>query len=213
MTQSSTMTLYHYWRSSCSWRVRWAMDLKKVTHALEVINLLEGQQNSSDFLVRNPSGAVPCLKVGSQYFAESLAILEYLEELFPEPSLFPNSPLERLRVRQLANIIVSGTQPLQNLMVQRQHSSDPEKQKEYAQFWIGRGLSSFESVLQMRSGSHSYSWGSQISLADICLIPQCYNALRFGFDLSAFPLIQTIYQRAMDTEACRRSAPDAYAPS
>ena len=208
----SEMILYHYYRSSCSWRVRWALELKNLPYQLEHIDLLAGEQNSANYREKNPSQAVPCLRVGDQYFSESLAIVEWLEERYPEGhALLPKTPEERIRARHLALVIVSGTQPLQNLVAQKYFSSNREKQLEYARYWISRGLKQYETILKNLPYG-SFSMGATPTLPDLCLTPQCYNAERFGVDLKQTPLVQQIYQNCLKTKACRHTHPDIFAP-
>lgn len=202
------LTLYHYYRSSCSWRVRWALKIKNVGFNAVPINLLKKEQESQAFMKRNPNGFVPCLEIDNEFFSESIAILEWLDETYKEPPLLPQDPISRLRVRQLAFTIASGVQPLQNLLAQKIHSSDRKKQLEYACFWIEKGFNAYERLLLAAKGT--YSFESQLSIADLCLIPQCYNAKRFGLDLQKFPNINSIYQRCMDLESCKSSKPEAY---
>ena len=113
------MELFHYWRSSASWRVRWGMELKAIPHTKTAVNLLEGEEKGGSYLAKNPAGYVPCLEVDGNYLGESLAILEWLEETYPKPSFFDGNSYKRALIRQLAESINSGIQPLQNLDVQR----------------------------------------------------------------------------------------------
>src|SRR5437899_2175350 len=111
------ITLYHYWRSSSSWRVRWALNFKDVEHKLVQVNLLDGESESPAYLKRNPLGYVPVLETQGRNLVESVAIIEWLEEKFPERPLYPVTPLDRAHVRSLVEIINAGIQPLQNLTV------------------------------------------------------------------------------------------------
>jgi len=200
------LTLYHYWRSSCSWRVRWALAIKGVSWRSETVDLLHNGQHSPDFLAINPSGSVPALTVAGETFGESLAILEWIEETWRAKPLLPQDPLSRMRVRQLCNTIVSGIQPLQNLSPQRKHSSDPAAQASWARYWIERGLAVYEKLLHSgRPGS--FSFGGHVTLADLCLVPQCYNAERYGVVLDHYPTIKRIYRACLATPECDASAP------
>jgi len=205
-TAKPDITLYHYWRSSCSWRVRWALTIKGVRWHSETVNLLHGGQHSPEFLALNPAGFVPAVVTSGQAFGESFAILEWIEETWRQRPLLPQDPLSRMHVRQLCNTIVSGTQPLQNLSPQQRHSSDPAEQAAWAKHWIEKGLSVYELVLQHgRPGT--YSFGGQVTLADICLVPQCYNAERYGVKLEKWPLLAGIYRRCLELPECQESAP------
>lgn len=204
------LTLHHYYRSSCSWRVRWGLRIKNVPHQLVAVNLLEGEQKSPAYLKINATGFVPCLDISNDQFGESLAILEWLEESYPTPPLLPVTPIERLRVRELCQIIASGTQPLQNLEVQKMISKNRDEQLSWSREWIKKGLQAYELGCSKSAGT--YSVGASVTFADLCLIPQVYNALRFQVDLNSFPRIESIYQRCLSLKECQDSAPDRYAP-
>ena len=211
MTSSSKpLILHHYYRSSCSWRVRWALQIKKVPCQLNAVNLLKEEQKSDVYLNMNATGFVPCLELNEESFGESVAILEWLEESFPSPPLLPNAPADRLKVRQLCQIIASGTQPLQNLEVQKMISDNREDQLDWSRTWIERGLNAYEISCSKTAGT--FSFGSSLTLADLCLIPQVYNALRFQVDLNRFPRVKSIYHHCLKLKECQDSAPDRYAP-
>ncbi len=207
--------LYHYWRSSSSWRVRWAFQLKGIHCEMQTVNLLSDESESSEHRARNPMGYVPALEFleprGHQYLAESTALMEWAEEVKPEPKLLPGNPRQRARIRQLVQIINAGTQPIQNLNVQIFHSSDLQEQKKWNAHWIRNGLEAYEKLVQATSGK--FSVGDGITMADLCLIPQCYNALRNDVALSDFPTVASINEAALATEACQASHPDRYAPT
>lgn len=199
------LTLYHYWRSSCSWRVRWALAVKKQSYEAVAVNLLKGEQQSPEYLAKNPLGFVPCLAVDGQPLGESLAILEWIEESYPTPALLPKDSLARARTRQLCNIIVAGTQPLQNLSVQKYYCPDETKRLEDGRHWIKRGLTSYEKLLETTSGK--FSVGDEVTMADLCLIPQCYNALRYELSLDLFPRAKAIYERCRELPECKAAEP------
>lgn len=200
------LTLSHYWRSSCSWRVRWALALKNVAYESVPVNLLHGEQGGAANLARNPAGFVPALEIDGQFYGESLALIEWIDETWKTPALYPAPPLDRLRVRQLALTIVAGTQPLQNLVTMKHYEGDDAARRGHAQFFIAKGLATYEALLA-HAPSGAFSFGDQITVADLCLIPQVYNALRFDVDLSATPKIRAIYERALATPACQASHP------
>lgn len=203
--------LFHYWRSSCSWRVRWALNLKKIPHKLTPVNLLEGEQKSEDYIKKNPSGYVPTLKIGSQFLTESMAIIEWLDESFKNYPLLPQDPMERYKVRKLYHTIASGTQPIQNLAVLQYYSDDQMQRKEFAQHWISKGLAVYERFISKEKKS-VYSVGEHISMADLCLIPQVYNANRFEIDMKKYPLVKGIYDRCMATKECYDASPERHQP-
>ncbi len=208
--------LYHYWRSSSSWRVRWALAIKGIKCELVPINLLTNESDQPDHLQRNPLGYVPVLEVlqkekNSWLLTESTAILEFLEELYPQPALITGDIYQRARIRQLAQIINSDTQPLQNPNVVEKFSTDPTQKLQWNQFWIRKGLQAYETVAQTSAGK--FSIGDTVTLADLFLIPQCYNALRNEISLSEFPLLERIYSHSIGTLECKKSAPESFAPS
>lgn len=201
-----TPIFYHYWRSSSSWRVRWALLLKRVEHEAVAVNLLASEQRAPEHLRRNPLGAVPVLQVGGLLLAESVAIIEYLEETHPGPALLPADALGRARVRQLVQIINAGTQPLQNLSVLRKASAEPEAQRAWAQHFIRQGLSAYEALCAGAPGP--YSLGEQLTMADLFLVPQCYNARRQGLDVAEWPRVAAIEAACLATAEARASSPE-----
>jgi maleylacetoacetate isomerase len=199
------MTLYHYWRSSCSWRVRWALAIKKLPYHSVPVNLLKGEHQTPDFLKINPLGSVPAIVIGNDSFTQSLAIIEWLDEKYPSNPLLPSSGMDRLKVREMSLVIAADTQPLQNLAPQQYFSSEASRRAEYARHWIGRGLRSYEKHANRVAGS--FSFGDSVTMADLCLIPQVYNALRFGTDFSEFPTIRRIYNLAITRAECIAASP------
>ena len=202
-----TLVLKHYWRSSCSWRVRWALELKGLTYRKVHVDLLAGEHLKQDYRQQNPLTFVPTLIVDGRPYFESLAIIEWLEETYRQPPLLPIEPQRRLIVRQLAYLIACGIQPLQNMATQRHYSDDRQAQQDYARHFIERGFQAYEQRLT-ELGSTTFSIGEQVTVADLCLIPQVYNARRFNCDLSPFPNIKRIYDNCLQTETCRRSSPE-----
>lgn len=206
-----SMVLYHYWRSSASWRVRWALEIKKVPHKKIHIDLLSAAEKEQEYLKKNPSAYVPCLEVDGRYLAESVAILEWLEEAYPSNALLPGDSFQRAKIRQFAETINAGIQPLHNLDVLKQLSDDSEKQKQWAQKWISRGLGVCEELLK-ELPENDFIFGTNPTLADLCLIPQCYSAIRFGVDLNEYFRCKKIYEHALSTEECASSLPEKFKP-
>lgn len=215
------LRLYHYWRSTSSWRVRWAMAHKGVAAEFVPVNLLDGEAESAEHRARNPFGYVPVLEfVGEKdparrYLTESLPIIEYLEEVSPKNPLLPRDPRERAHVRALAEAINAGTQPVQNLTVQIHLApeSDPDhaaKRKAWAAHWIANGFAAYEALARSRAGK--FSFGDSLTLADLCLIPQCYNAARNDVSLDPYPTIARIYANATRTESYIASEPERFKP-
>jgi maleylacetoacetate isomerase len=205
------LTLFHYWRSTSSWRVRWALLLKRVDAHLVHVGLLNGESESPEHLKRNPMGFVPVLQVGHRYLQESVAILEWLQELIPAPSFFPGDSYQKAHIRALVEIINAGTQPLQNLSVLDQYSEDEKKRKEWMQHFIRRGLKAFEILAKDSAGQ--FCVGDQITAADLFLIPQLYAAGRNEISLDEFPLLKRINVAALATKEASASAPEKYRPT
>lgn len=207
------MKLYGYWRSSSSWRVRIALAIKGVEYTHVPVHLVKagGEQHGEALRRLNPMGQIPVLVVeekGQEYaLGQSLAIFEYLDECYPEPRLLPADLIGRARARQLAEIINSGIQPLQNLQViQKLRDELGQDAKAWCAEVIANGLEAYEALVAQWAGS--YSVGDEPSVADFCLIPQLYNARRFGVDLDAFTTILRIEATCMELEAFQASHPD-----
>ncbi|XP_053143071.1 maleylacetoacetate isomerase isoform X2 [Hemicordylus capensis] len=196
--------LYSYFRSSCSWRVRIALTLKGIAYEQAPVHLLKdgGQQHSSEFQALNPMQQVPALKIDGVTLSQSLAIIEYLEETRPNPRILPQDPKKRAQVRMISDHIVSGIQPLQNLSVLQQMG---EKQQEWAEHCISRGFKAVEQVLQETAGR--YCVGDEVTMADLCLVPQVYNAARFKVDLAPYPTIVRINKALLELDAFQISHP------
>ncbi|MBS1964170.1 MAG: maleylacetoacetate isomerase [Bdellovibrionales bacterium] len=218
---SDSLRLYHYWRSTSSWRVRWALALKGISVEYVHVSLLDGESESEAHRARNPFGYVPVLEfLGEKnperrYLVESLPIIEFLEETMPGAPLLPKEPRDRAHVRSLAEAINAGTQPVQNLSVQIELAPDTDpahaaKRKAWAQIWIRRGLAAYETLAKARSGK--FSFGDSLTLADLCLIPQVYNAARNDVALTEYPTISRIYANALETESYRASEPERFKP-
>ncbi|XP_074146004.1 maleylacetoacetate isomerase isoform X4 [Sminthopsis crassicaudata] len=198
--------LYSYFRSSCSWRVRIALALKGIDYDTLPISLIKdgGQQFTKEFKTLNPMSQVPALKIDGIILTQSLAIIEYLEETRPTPvRLLPQDPKKRAHVRMISDLIASGIQPLQNLSVLKKVGQ--ETQLAWAQAVINSGFGALEHVLQSTAGK--YCVGNEISMADLCLVPQVANAERFKVDLSSYPTINRINKTLLTMEAFQVSHP------
>ena len=207
------MKLYSYWRSSCSWRVRIALNFKELAYTYEAVHLMKdgGQQNSEAYRALNPMRTVPTLEFEEggmvRRLSQSIAILEYLEERYRTPALLPADPLLRARTRMLAEMVNSGIQPLQNLSV-LQFVKDEVKgdDKAFAAHWNARGLTAFEAAVKETAGT--YCLGETVSFADICLVPQLYGARRYGVDLAQFPTLTRIEAACEKLPAFQAAHPD-----
>lgn len=189
------MKLYSYYRSSCSWRVRIALNLKGIKHEIIPVNLLKGEQSTTEYLEKNPSGLVPTLVLpNGTHVGQSIAILEYLEEIHPTCSLLPKDPADRACVRQAVMIIAADTQPLQNLRILQRifpTQEQEENKKAYAKERIEAGILAFSQVIS----PGKYCFGDSVTLADCVLVPQLHNARRFGIDVEkSFPTLFAIEQ-------------------
>ncbi len=202
--------LYGYWRSTAAYRVRIALGLKGLEWDQTVIDLRIGQQSHPDFLRLNPQGMVPFLVDGEHGLAQSLAIIEYLDEVYPEPSLIPGNAAQRAHVRALAQVVACDIHPINNLRVlqylRKELGLDEDAVNQWAQRWIEAGFRSLEQALQKSSGP--YLAGESVTLADICLVPQLYNARRVNTDLSAFPGLLALEHRLFQITAFEAARPE-----
>jgi maleylacetoacetate isomerase len=208
--------LYTYWRSSCSYRVRLAFAYKKIAYEPVFVSLGDGQQLASEYRKKSPIGHVPCLVVDGREVVESVAILELMDELWPDPPLYPKEIWARTRVRTLVETINAGTQPLQNLAVLTRLTKDPEERKAWAAHWNVRGLAAFESLMEKNAKagpSGPFACGESFGAADCCLLPQVYSARRFDVDLTPFPRIVAAERAAMALAYLHAAIPENQADS
>jgi maleylpyruvate isomerase len=209
------MQLYHYYRSSASYRVRIALNYKGIPWQTELVDLRApaSAQHRPEFRVLNPLGLIPVLRDGEAVLTQSLAIIEYLEETQPQPPLLPRAPLERAEVRALALTIACDTHPLQNLRVLnylRTHfSADDAAVNRWAGEWIARGFAALEERVARLSGDGRHMFGESVTLADVCLVPMMYNAHRYQADLAPYPRLRAIYGHLTTLPAFARAAPEA----
>lgn len=208
----SSVVLHAYWRSSCSYRVRIALGAKGLAYATHPVNLLTGAHTHAEYTEVSPTGYVPSLELGGEVFIESMAIVELLEELYPEPPLLPKVPAERARVRALCEIINAGVQPLQNLNVLRRVSEDVAEQKAWMVHFIGKGLRAFEhrlEQLEARGVRGPFVYGERFGMADCVLVPQVYAARRQGVDLAPMPRVVRAAEAAEALDFVKAAHPDA----
>ncbi len=202
--------LYDYWRSSAAFRVRLALAWKGLTWDRIAIDLRHGSQSEADYLARNPQGLVPLLVNGDQAISQSLAIIEYLEELHPAPPLLPASAAARAAVRSAAMIVACDVHPVNNLRILR-YLRDPLGHDQgqidaWARHWIEAGLTALEQFSCRYGGN--LLWGDSVTLADLCLLPQLYNARRVGTDLAPFPRLAAIEAHLLPASFVRAAHPD-----
>lgn len=207
------LSLYTYWRSSCSYRVRIALNLKGLDYESVPVHLVRdgGGQHSEDYRRMNPQGLVPTLVADDHSVTQSLAIIEYLEETHPQPPLLPNDALARAHVRRMAYLIADEIQPLNNLGVlqylKREMGLAQDAVDRWYRHFIERGFSALEQILS--ESPAKYCFGEEPGLADVCLVPQVYNAERFGCDLTVYPNIVRINELCLLHEAFARAIPEA----
>jgi len=206
------MELYGYWRSSAAYRVRIALHLKGVLFKTTSVHLIKdgGQQHQQEYVKLNPSHLVPTLIDGDLILNQSMAIIDYLEAKYPQAPLYPDNIIEKAKVQALALDIACEIHPLNNLRVQQYlvdelKVSDQQKLA-WSHHWMRLGFTAVEKQLAETSGK--YCFGDSVTLADICLVPQVYNAIRFKLPMSDYPLISTIVERCNKLDAFRNALPE-----
>ena len=206
------MKLYGYWRSSASYRLRIALEWKGIAREDCAVDLAAGEQRAPEFLAASPQGLVPVLVHEERAIPQSLAALEYLEERWPEPALLPGDPWERARVRQLALAIACEIHPLQNLRVlehlRSAFAADDAAVLDWFRHWVAQGLAALERSLTDAPATGSCCHGDSPTFADLCLVPQLYNARRRELDLAPYPTLRRIDEHCGSLEAFARAHPD-----
>lgn len=205
------MRLYSFFRSSAAFRVRIALNLKGVDYDTASVNLPRGDHHGAEFLELNPQATVPVIDDDGTILWQSLAIIEYLDSRFPEPRLIPDHPVARARVQALAQLIVCEIHPLNNLRVLRylrgELKLDEDAVQRWYAHWIAEAFGGLESLVAGWSGG-KYCFGDAVSVADVCLVPQIYNARRFSCDLAPYPTLVKIADGLRAEPAFARAAPE-----
>lgn len=190
------LLLYTYYRSSAAYRVRIALALKGISYESVSVHLRKNEQQVASYRALNPQGLIPTLIEDGHAIGQSLAIIDYLEETHPEPSLFPKKPLARARVRQIAYSIACDIHPLNNLRVMRRLKSqcglDDDGCTAWQRHWMAEGFAALENLLAHSPDTGRYCHGDTPSIADLCLVPQLYNGRRAELDLSPYPTLLRI---------------------
>ncbi|MGH8161196.1 MAG: maleylacetoacetate isomerase [Gammaproteobacteria bacterium] len=214
----NTRTLYSYWRSSAAYRVRIALNLKGMDYAIAPVHLVRdgGEQHHDDYRALNPLQLVPTLVDGAHVVCESLAIIEYLEEAYPDTSrLLPRSARACARVRALAQMVACDIHPLGNLRVlqylTRELGASDEQKLGWSRHWIEVGFYAIEAVLAGSGHTGKFCEGDTPTLADCCLVPQVYNARRFEVSLLRYPTVDRIDAACRKYDAFARAAPESQA--
>ena len=190
------LKLYTLSRSSASYRVRIALNLKGLKYEPITKILGKGEHRTPEYLAVNPQGLLPALEIDGVVLSQSLAIIEYLDERYPNPRLLPEDPLDRARVRSLALAIAGDIHPINNLRVlnylRNELGQSEEAVNTWYRHWVSEGFRGLEVELRRYSSNRRYCYGDTLSLADVCLVPQMFNARRFDVDLTPFPTIEAI---------------------
>ena len=206
------MKLYTYFRSSAAYRLRIALALKGIAYDSEFVHLREGAQHSGEYDALNPQHFVPTLVDGGHVLTQSLAQIEYLDETHPAPPFLPEAPAERARVRALALAVACEIHPLNNLRVLKHLGSalglSEEARNDWYQHWIDEGFRPLERMLAESAATGRFCHGDRPGLADICLVPQVYNAERYNCPIDAYPTIRRINEACLDLPEFQAAAPE-----
>ena len=206
----SRAVLYDYYRSSAAYRVRIALNLKGVEYESRTVNLLNSEQRADDYRALNPQGLVPMLEIDGHRLTQSLAIIIYLDQCFPDPPLVPRDPADGAHVRAMALTVACDIHPLNNLRVLKYLTNElglPQEERDsWYIHWIREGLPALETLA--KAGAGKFLFGDEPSVADICLVPQLYNARRFNVPLGYYPTLLRAEENANALEAFAAAHPD-----
>jgi len=208
------MKLYSYWRSSASYRVRIALNLKMLDYEVIPVHTLKdgGEQFQQDYQSKNPQGVIPTLEDGDVTIGQSLAIIDYLDGKYPAPPLYPQDRQERAFAQQFALAVACDIHPLNNLRVlkyiKNDFNLDDDMKHAWYRHWITSGFTALEKLLGNRNWTGPYCMDEQMTIADLCLIPQLYNAHRFDVSMDKFPALLKIENACMALAAFQHAAPE-----
>ncbi|MGN6279802.1 MAG: maleylacetoacetate isomerase [Sphingomonas sp.] len=207
-----TIVLHDYWRSSASYRVRIALNLKRVDYEARPVNLVAGDQRGAENIARNPQGLVPTLEVDGVAMTQSLAIIDWLETTRPEPRLLPANPLARVAAWSRALVVACDIHPIDNLRVlkrlESQFGADQPAKDDWYRHWVAEGLAALEAM----AGEGPFLGGDAPDISDVCLIPQLYNARRFDLPLDPYPKLLAADAAAAQLDAFAAAHPDRVKP-
>ncbi len=206
------MKLYGFFRSSAAYRARIALNLKQIPYKSISLNLRKNEQQSADFLQLNPQGLVPVLEHNGTVLSQSLVIMEYLDQQFPNPALIPTEDSDRLYVNSIALTIACDIHPLNNLRIlnylEYNLAIDEPKRNAWYQHWVAEGLRALEEKLAFEQKHGEYCLANSPTLADVCLVPQMANARRFKCDLSNYPILTAIDAKCRELKSFVDAAPE-----
>lgn len=207
------MQLYNFFRSSAAFRVRIALNLKGLPYERISKVFAKSEHRAADYLALNPQGLIPALGVDGTVISQSLAIIEYLNDLQPQPPLLPADPLARAQVRSMALAIACDIHPLNNLRVlnylRQELAQNDDGVNTWYRHWVGEGFRGLELQVARHTGARRHCFGDSLSLADVCLVPQMYNARRFNCDLTPFPTLVAISTHLESLPAFDAARPEA----
>ena len=207
----SNLALHNYFRSSTSVRVRAALNLKGLSYDYIPLSLLRGDQSSPEHLMLNPSGLVPTLVTPKGPLPQSLAILEWLDETYPEPNLLPGDAWARARIRSLAHIVALDIHPVNNLRIlkhlEAEFGADAEAKAKWFRKWASAGMQALEQRLASETETGAFCHGGTVTLADLCLFAQVLNNGRFDVDMTPYPTVARIHANCMAVPALQAAAP------
>lgn len=206
------LTFYDFWQSSAAYRVRIALNLKGVDFRAVEIDLAAGEHAGEAYLAINPQGLVPALAVNGRVLSQSLAIIDWLDTRFPVPRLIPEDPFERAQALSQALVVATDIHPINNLRVQKYLRAELGADKDGVQAWIHHWIATGFSALEAQAPEEGFFGGEAPGLADIFLVPQVYNARRFGLALDAFPEIVRIDAACRAIDAIEQASPEAVKP-
>ncbi|MBL8268279.1 maleylacetoacetate isomerase [Steroidobacter sp.] len=207
------MKLYNFFRSSAAFRVRIALNLKGLDYERISKAFAKNEHRAADYLALNPQGLIPALEIDGAVISQSLAIIEYLNDLNPQPALLPADPLSRAQVRSMALAIACDIHPLNNLRVlnylRKDLAQNDDGVNTWYRHWVTEGFRGLEQQVAKHSSARRYCFGDTVSLADVCLVPQMYNARRFETDLTPFPTLVAISTHLESLPAFDSARPEA----